>query len=77
METYRQALNFYKHASELPPADLESRAIIAKAHNRLGFTHAILSTAKGEAEMAPNPSLLSQSEADYRRSLVLFETAAF
>ena len=50
METYQQALNFYSHATELPPADLESRAIIAKAHNRRGFTNAILSTAKGSQE---------------------------
>ena len=75
METYRQALNFYRHASELPPADLESRAIIAKAHNRLGLTNAMLSTAKG-GKNGPDPSLLSQSEADYRRSLVLFEAIA-
>ena len=48
METYRQALNFYNHASELPPLDVESRAIIAKAHNRIGFTNAILSIAKAD-----------------------------
>ena len=63
METYRQALNFYSHATELPPLDLESRAIIAKAHNRKGFTNAILSMAKadqkrlGSCAAVPSPRL--------------------
>jgi eukaryotic-like serine/threonine-protein kinase len=73
METYRQALNFYNHASELPPLDVESRAIIAKAHNRKGFTNAILSMAKADRK-GWDPSLTLESEAAYHRSLELFET---
>ena len=72
MGSYRQALKVYSHATQLPPADLESRAIIAKAFNRLGLTNAMLSRAKG-SKHAPEASLLSQSEADYRQSLALFE----
>jgi eukaryotic-like serine/threonine-protein kinase len=72
MGTYRQALKAYSHATQLPPADLESRAIIAKAYNRMGLTNAMLSRAKGDKH-GPDPSLLSQSEANYRQSLELFE----
>ncbi len=72
MGTYRQALNFYTHATALPPADLESRAIIARAHNRLGFTIAMLSAGKGSKDK-PDPAILSQAEVGYRRSIVLFE----
>src|SRR5262249_25070084 len=72
MGTYRQALKVYRHATQLPPVDLESRAIIAKAFNRMGLTNAMLSGAKG-AKNGPEPSLLSQSEIDYGQSLALFE----
>ncbi len=73
METYRQALNFYNHASELPPLDVESRLIIAKAHNRIGFANAVLGMAK-RGPAGYDSSLMFQSEAAYRRSLALFET---
>ena len=72
METYRHALKVYSHASQLPPADLESQAIIAKAYNRMGLTNAFLSKAM-EDKNGPEPTLLSQSESDYSKSLVLFE----
>ena len=73
MEPYRQALKLYKHASELPPLDVESRAIVAKAHNRLGFTHAILGLKKQGTGSESDQSWILQSEADYRRSVGLFE----
>ena len=73
METYRQALNFYKYASEIPPVDIKSRAIIAKAYNRIGFTNAVLAMAKGSWQ-SPDPSLIVESEAAYRQSLAMFET---
>ena len=71
MGTYRQALKVYSHATQLPPVDLESRAIIAKAYNRMGLTNAMLSRANG-TKIGSEPSLLSQSEEDYRQSLALF-----
>ncbi len=73
MEPHRQALNFYKHASELPPLDVESRVIIAKAHNRLAFTHAHLGFAKSGAGDGSERSLILQAETDYQRSVDLFE----
>ena len=72
IQAYQQALNFYKHASELPPADVESRAIIARAHNRLGFAQIGMSEAMGTND-GSGRQLLSQGEANYHRSLVLFE----
>ena len=72
MGTYRQALKVYSHATQLPPADLESRAIIAKAYNRMGLTNAMLSRAMGGKNGAEQ-SILSQAEADYCQSLALFE----
>src|SRR5262249_18711225 len=72
MGTYPQALKVYRHATQLPPVDLESRAIIAKAFNRMGLMNAMLSGAKG-GKNGPEPSLMSQSEIDYRQSLALFE----
>ena len=51
---------------------MESRAIIARAHNRLGFAQIGLSEAKG-ANDGSDQQLLSQGEANYHRSLVLFE----
>jgi serine/threonine protein kinase/Flp pilus assembly protein TadD len=72
IQAYQQALNFYKHASGLPPADVESRAIIARAHDRLGFAQMGLSEAK-KANGDFDQRLLSQGEANYRRSLALFE----
>ena len=73
MEPHRQALNFYKHASELPPLDVESRTIIAKAHNRLAFTRAHLGLAKRGAVDGSDRALILQAESDYQRSIDLFE----
>ena len=72
IQAYQQALNFYKHASGLPPADVESRAIIARAHSRLGFARMGLSEAKATTGSA-DQQLSAQAEADYRLSLVLLE----
>ena len=72
IQVYEQARKFYKTSSKLPPTDVESRAIIAWAHNRLGFAEAMLSRAKG-TKTGPDPSQLSQAEADYRHSVALLE----
>ena len=72
IEVYQRALAVYKDASELPPADLESCAIIARAHSRLGFTRSILNRADTDKGNA-NSRQLKQAVADYRRSLTLFE----
>ena len=72
IKVYQRALTVYKDASELPPADLESRAIIARSYSRLGFTRSILSGANAKKTNADSGEL-SQAEVDYRQSLVLFE----
>ncbi len=71
LQAYQRTLNVYNHASNLPPADVESRVIIARAYNRLGFTRAVWSRAKG-SKGTPDFSLIAQAEADYRRSHMLF-----
>ena len=72
IKVYQQTLAVYKDATELPPADLESRAIIAMAYSRLGFTRSILSRANSDKGNSV-PGLLNQAQADYGRSLALFE----
>jgi len=67
-----QWLRFFKQAIELPPNDLESREVIARAYSRLGYTHWMLSMAKatkGDLE----PRLLAEALADYRQSVDLLE----
>src|SRR5262249_23989432 len=46
-QVYEQALRFFRQVTELAPSDAESRVIIARAGGRLGFTHFMLSSAKG------------------------------
>ncbi len=72
-QVYQEALGMYTQASELPPSDVESRRIIARAHKQLGFVRGILSGANW-AKNGPDPGLLSQAEADYHRSIALYET---
>ena len=47
MGTYRQALKVYSHATQLPPADLESRAIIAKAYQPHGLDECNVEQSQG------------------------------
>ena len=65
-------MRFFQQAVELPPNDLASRAVIARAYSRLGFTHWMLSIAKA-TQQGPEPRLLAESLADYRRSVELLE----
>ena len=50
LESIKKALDFYEQAAKLPPTDLASRTIIARAHYRMGFTHAVMSGAYATAE---------------------------
>ena len=68
MKVYEQALNLYQQITKLPPADLESRVIIARAYNRLGFTRAVTSGRKGLT-----PGSFAQAESNYRQSISMFE----
>ena len=71
-QTFEQALSIFQQAIELPPSDLESRVVIARAYSRLGFTRWMLSMAKATKD-GLEPHLLVQALADFRQSVVLLE----
>jgi eukaryotic-like serine/threonine-protein kinase len=73
LQVFERAINFYTMTSNLPPIDLESRTVVARSINRLGFARTVLSGFK-RTKNGPDPGLLSQANADYRRSIALFET---
>ncbi len=63
---------FFKQAIELPPNDVASRAVIARAYSRLGYTHWMLSLANA-TERGAEPRLLAVALGEYRRSVDLLE----
>jgi serine/threonine protein kinase len=67
-----QWLRIFQQAVELPPSDLESREVIARAYSRLGYTRWMLSMVKAN-QSGLEPQLLAQAVADYRRSVDLLE----
>ncbi len=68
----KQWLRFFQQAVELPPSDLESREVIARAYSRLGYTRWMLSMANATKD-GLEPQLLAEAVADYRRSVDLLE----
>ncbi|MGP0068698.1 MAG: protein kinase domain-containing protein [Isosphaeraceae bacterium] len=86
LQVYELAERFYRRASKLAPSERdnrETRTIVARAHSRLGFTEAVLSTVR-LMQPAPDPRLnvqdngdsrrlRDQAESDYRRSIDLFD----
>ena len=73
LQVFERAINFYNMASELPPVDVESRTIVARSINRLGFARTVLSRFK-RTENGPDPVPLQQANTYYKRSIALFET---
>ena len=73
IEVYQQALKLYEQASKIPPADFESRAIIARSFHRMGFTRGVTWLRKQSNPTPDLPGLLAQAESDYRHSIKLFE----
>ena len=71
-QVYDQVLNLFQETSELPPTDIESRVVIARALCRLAYTRTMLSFQKGTWER-PEPKLMAEAGADFRRSIDLFE----
>ena len=71
-QTFEQALSIFQQGIELPPDSLKSRAVIARAYTRLGFTNWMLSMAKAN-ENGLEPKLLAIALADFRRSIELLE----
>ncbi len=72
MQQYDRLLKVFQEASELPPTDMESRVVIARALTRLAYTRTMLSFQKGSWQ-DPEPLLIAAAGADYRRSIDLFE----
>jgi tetratricopeptide (TPR) repeat protein len=67
-----QWTNFFKQAIDLPPKDLKSRDIIARAYSRLGYARWMLSLSKATGD-GPEPGLLAEAVSDYRLSVDLLE----
>jgi len=72
VQQYDQVLKIFQVASELPPTDLDSRVVIARALCRLAYTRTMLSFQKGTWDH-PEPQLMAQAGSDYSRSIALFE----
>ncbi len=71
-QTFEYWVRFFKQAIELPPNDPKSRAVIARAHSRLGFAHWMMSIAKA-TKSGLEPRLLAEALAEYRQSADLLE----
>jgi serine/threonine protein kinase len=63
-----QWTNFFEQAIDLPPKDLESRDVIARAYSRLGYARWMLSISKATGK-GPEPGLLAEAVADFRRAV--------
>ena len=67
-----QVLKMYQEASELPPADRESRIVIARALCRLASARTILCLPPGGGPPTDSRKM-AQAGAEFRRSIALFE----
>jgi serine/threonine protein kinase/Flp pilus assembly protein TadD len=71
IKAHEQALHFYEQASNLPPVDIESRVIIARAYNRLGYLRAGLTKLK-KSNTIPPFRLMKQADDEINRAHDLF-----
>ncbi len=71
-QTLDHWLRFFQKAIELPPNDLASRAVIARAYSRLGYIHWMMSMVHATAR-GLEPHHLAEALADYKRSVELLE----
>jgi tetratricopeptide (TPR) repeat protein len=71
-QIYDQVLKLFQEASELPPTDIESRVVIARALCSLAYTRTMLSFNKGTMQR-PEPKLMAEAGTDFRNSIALFE----
>jgi serine/threonine protein kinase/Tfp pilus assembly protein PilF len=67
-----EALKIFQLAIKLPPKDVKSRTVIARAHARLGYARWMLSIMKGTSR-GLEPRLVADAQCDFRRSIELFE----
>jgi serine/threonine protein kinase len=71
-QVYDQVLENFQEASELPPTDMESRVVIARALCRLAYVHTMLSFQMGTMSR-PEPQQMAKAGADFRRSITMLE----
>jgi serine/threonine protein kinase len=71
-QLFDQVVTVFQETSRLPLANSESRVIIARALGHLAYTHFFMSFYKG-TQGRPDSTLLDQAQAEYRRSIELFE----
>src|SRR5262249_49044511 len=67
-----QWTNFFKQAIDLPPKDVKSRDVIARAYSRLGYARWMLSLSKA-SDAGPDRGLLDVAVSDFHRSVGLLE----
>jgi serine/threonine protein kinase/tetratricopeptide (TPR) repeat protein len=67
-----QWTNFFKQAIDLPPKDLKSREVIARAYSRLGYARWMLSISKATGA-GPDAALLEEAVSDFRLSVAQLE----
>ncbi len=71
-EVYDEILKLFQEASALPPTDVESRIVIARALCRLAYTRTMLGLQKGTPQ-GPDPKLAAAAGQEFERSFRLFE----
>jgi tetratricopeptide (TPR) repeat protein len=71
-EIYRKALEVYELAAKLPPADLASRTIVARANTRIGFTRSVMSRVAPQTPGKGSSHLLL-ADYHYRQAVAQFE----
>ena len=72
-EVYDEILKLFQEASALPPTDVESRIVIARALCRLAYTRTMLGLQKGTPQ-GPDPALAAAAGQEFERSFRLFES---
>jgi eukaryotic-like serine/threonine-protein kinase len=71
-QKFESAIRICQEAIEVPPTDFESRVVIARAYTRLGYARWMLSMFR-PSNGRPDPGLLAEAQANYRRSIKLVE----
>ena len=72
LKRYENALSVFQQAINLPPDDLTSRAVIARAYTRRAYTRWMLSMFKA-TQKGLEPRLLADAASDFQQSVNLLE----
>ena len=72
-QLYDQVLELFLEASKLPPTDIDSRVVIARALCSLAYTRTMLSFSMGTMQR-PDAAVMADAGADFRKSIAMFET---